>query len=70
LETALGGSGTLPLLILDGASGTKYRLEYRGDLAPSNWALLAPVTLQDNELYFVDDPVTNHPRRFYRAVPQ
>jgi hypothetical protein len=32
--------------------------------------VLAPVTLQDNRLYYVDNPVTNHPRRFYRAVPQ
>jgi hypothetical protein len=32
--------------------------------------MLAPVRLLDNELYYVDDPVTNHSRRFYRAVPQ
>ena len=61
---------TFPLLILDAASGTRYHLEYCGALAPTNWTLLAPVTLQDNQLYYVDDPVTNHPRRFYRAVPQ
>ncbi len=67
---ALPTPGTFPLLTLDAASGARYRLEHRGDLAPTNWTLLAPVTLEDNQFYYVDEPVTNHWRRFYRAVPQ
>jgi hypothetical protein len=70
LELAVSGSQTLPLLILDGAAGTRYRLECSGTLAPTNWTLLAPVTLGDSQFYYVDDPLTNHPWRFYRAMPQ
>ena len=70
LEFAANGGGPLPLLILDGAPGTSYRLEHSGNLQPGNWNLLAPVTLGGSRLYFVDAPDTNFFRRFYRAVPQ
>ena len=70
LEFAAGGGQPLPLLILDGAPGTSYRLEHSWDLSPSNWNLLAPVTLQGSRLYFVESPDTNYFQRFYRAVPQ
>ena len=68
VDTAQAGDLTFPLLFLNGLPGATYRLEYGTDL--SNWTLLAPVTLQDRELYYVDDPLTDHSRRFYRAVPQ
>ncbi|HVM46874.1 MAG TPA: chitobiase/beta-hexosaminidase C-terminal domain-containing protein [Candidatus Acidoferrum sp.] len=68
LEMANAAGQTFPLLILNGPMGASYRLAYGGDL--TNWTLLAPVTVQDGPLYFTDDPVTNHARRFYRAVPQ
>jgi hypothetical protein len=32
--------------------------------------MLDTVTLEEAEGYWVDDPVANHSRRFYRAVPQ
>jgi hypothetical protein len=70
LETFEFGSSTFPLLILDGAAGTSYRLEYSEHLVPTNWTLLGPVTLEENRLYYVDDPVATHSYRFYRAVPQ
>jgi len=70
LGKARFGSLTFPLLILDGAVGTSYRLEYDDHLVPTNWMLLDTVTLEEAEGYWVDDPVANHSRRFYRAVPQ
>ena len=70
LEFAASGGGPLPLLILDGAPGTSYRLEHSWNLSPSNWNLLAPVTLGGSRFYYVDAPDTNHLRHFYRAVPQ
>ena len=70
LEFAASGGQPLPLLILDGAPGTSYRLEHSWNLSPTNWSLLAPVTLQSSRFYFVDTPDTNRFMRFYRAVPQ
>ena len=55
---------------MDGASGIRYRPEHCGDSAPTNWTLLAPVTLLDNKRHYLEDPLTNHARCFYRAVPQ
>ena len=70
LEFAASGGQPLPLLTLDCAPGTSYRLEHAWDLSPSNWNLLAPVTLGDSRFFYVDAPDTNHFKRFYRAVPQ
>ena len=70
LELALSGGGPQPLLTLDCAPGTSFRLEHSYDLSPSNWSLLAPVSLTGSRLYFIDSPVTNRLMRFYRAVPQ
>jgi hypothetical protein len=70
LEFAAGSGGPLPLLILDGAPGTSYRLEHSWNLSPSNWNLLAPVTLGGSRFYCVDTMDTNRFMRFYRAVPE
>jgi len=50
--------------------GASYHLEYCCDLPPTNWTLLGPVTLDEDERCYVDDPVEDHSRRFYRAVPE
>jgi hypothetical protein len=63
-------SQSLPLLILTGAPGTSYQLQYSADLSMTNWTLLEGVTLQGNESYFVDVSMPNNSNRFYRAVPQ
>jgi hypothetical protein len=60
----------VPLLTLDGAPGTRYRIDFSVDLSPPNWTLLSPVTMQHDTFYFVDTPITNHQKRFYRALPQ
>jgi hypothetical protein len=70
LEFAAGGGQPLPLLIPDCAPGASFRLEYSWDLSPTNWSLLAPVTLTGNRLFFVDALDTNRFMRFYRAVPE
>jgi hypothetical protein len=70
LEWALGGGGPQPLLTLDGAPGASFRLEHSWNLSPTNWNLLAPVTLGNGRFYFVDTFDTNRLMRFYRAVPQ
>jgi trimeric autotransporter adhesin len=68
VETAEAGALTFPLLILNGPVGASYHLQYSTDLI--NWSPLAPVLLEESEFYYVDDPLTSHARRFYRAVPQ
>ena len=70
LEWALGGGGPQPLLTLDCAPGTSFHLEHSWNLSPTNWSLLAPVTLGGSRLYYVDTFDTNRLMRFYRAVPQ
>jgi hypothetical protein len=64
------GGPPLPLLILDGAVGTEYRLETSPNLSLSNWSLLTPVTLPSPRFYYADTASSNQPARFYRAVPQ
>lgn len=70
LQWVLGGGGLQPLLVLDGAPGASFRLEHSWNLSPTNWSLLAPVTLDGSRLYFVDGLDTNRFMRFYRAVPE
>ena len=67
---ASSASGGVPILVLSGASGTSYRLETCSDLSLANWTLLTPIKLQSGSFYYVDEPITNHPARFYHAVPQ
>lgn len=64
------GGAPLPLLILDGAAGTQYRLETSPNISFSNWSLLSPVTLPTARFYYADTASSNQPARFYRAVPQ
>ena len=70
LEWALGGGGIQPLLTLDCAPGTRFRLEHSWNLSPTNWSLLSPVTLGGSRFYYVDTFDTNRLMRFYRAVPE
>ncbi len=64
------GGSPLPLLILDGAVGTEYRLETSPSISLSNWSLLTPITLPSSRFYYADTASSNQPIRFYRAVPQ
>lgn len=61
--------GRLPLLIVDCAAGAQFELQYSDHLNPTNWNLLAPLTLPDARHYFIDTPTANPPERFYRLVP-
>jgi len=70
VELPVSGDQALPLLILDSAPGSSYGLEFTEDLVEPNWQLLALVTVQSGRLYYLDQPVSAHDRRFYRAVPQ
>ena len=70
LEWASSSSGRQPLLTLDGAPGASFRLERSRNLSPTNWNLLAPVTLGGGRFYYVDPLDTNRLMRFYRAVPE
>lgn len=70
MELVISAEGISPLLTLDGAPGTSCQLEHSPGLLPTNWNLLLPVTLSGEHFYYVDDPITNHPMRFYRAVPE
>ena len=70
LEMASSATQTFPLLVLYGAVGTRYRLESCADLVPTNWVPLDTVTLEGNILYYLDGPITNQTRGFYRALPQ
>jgi len=63
-EWALGGGGFQPLLTLDCAPGTSFRMEQSSDLLSSDWSLLAPLTLNANRLFFVDESAANHAARF------
>jgi hypothetical protein len=70
LQTAQSSGEPLPLLVLDGAPGTRYHLEAARSLPAINWIPLSSVTLQNSRLLYVDEPMLNHTQRFYRAVPQ
>jgi hypothetical protein len=69
-ELAWSQGGSVPFLTLDGAPGTRYRVEISESMSQTNWTLLSPVTLQNSSFFMVDDPITNRTWRFYRAVPQ
>jgi hypothetical protein len=69
LELATAAGQPLPLLILDYASGSSFRLEQSLNLRPTNWSLLSPVTLNSSRLDFVNGLITTHFMRIYRAVP-
>jgi hypothetical protein len=69
LQMAQSADHAVPLLILDAAPGSRYRLEWLTDLAATGWSLLAPVSVPEGRLYYLDTVGTNDLRRFYRAVP-
>ena len=68
LEMALSDTDLLPLLSLDRAPGTRYQIEFLTNLPSTNWNWLVSVTNLDTRFYYVDEPVTNHSPRFYRAI--
>src|SRR6185503_5562865 len=48
-------------------AGRTYRVEYNDDLDAGRWEILADVINGDGTIYtFMDNTVTNIPRRFYR----
>jgi Zn-dependent metalloprotease/Tol biopolymer transport system component len=60
-------SGTKRFELALGTTNTgSYRLEYSTNLV--NWTPLGSTESLSNAVYFSDTGVTNHPRRFYRAV--
>ncbi|HVV72313.1 MAG TPA: immunoglobulin domain-containing protein, partial [Verrucomicrobiae bacterium] len=70
LQVPASSQGSLPLLILDSAPGSNYRLEFTDDPALGTWQMLSPVTLQSGRAYYIDQPASEHSQRFYRAAPQ
>jgi hypothetical protein len=57
-------------LVLRGAVGSSYRIEYVTGLGDTNtWQTLTNVTLMSSPSYFFDVESASQPRRFYRAVP-
>lgn len=70
LQWAQDGGEKLPLLILDCASGAKFRFESSEDSSFANWKLLVPVTLERSRLNFIDRSDPHISLRFYRAVPE
>ncbi|MBI2948971.1 MAG: hypothetical protein HYY23_15125 [Verrucomicrobia bacterium] len=58
----------MPNLSIDGAVGTTYRIEYKPDLAASEWITLDSVSLASNPLTFKDTTATGVEARFYRVV--
>jgi hypothetical protein len=69
MEVVPGASGFLPLLSLDAAPGTTYQLQHLSGFNSTHWNLLVPVSLSSERFYYVDEPITNHSMRIYRAVP-
>ena len=55
-----------PLLQLTGASNYNYLVQSSTNLV--NWSPMAYVPNTNGTVWFFDDPVTNSPARFYRAV--
>ena len=53
-------------LALATTNSGSYRVEYSTNLV--NWTSLGSLESLSNAVYFSDTTVTNHPRRFYRAV--
>jgi len=53
-------------LALGTTNNGSYRVEYSTNLL--NWTSLGSLESLSNAVYFSDTTVTNHPRRFYRAV--
>ena len=70
LAIAFTTAEPVPVLTLLGAQGGQYRLESASDLRLSEWVLLQRVTLTPEPFYFVDQPVSDSSKRFYRAVPE
>jgi Tol biopolymer transport system component len=53
-------------LALGTTNSGSYRVEYSTNMV--NWTSLGSLESLSNSVYFSDTTVTNHPRRFYRAV--
>ena len=64
---ALSGTTTKGFeLALATTNSGSYRVEYSTNMV--NWTSLGSLESLSNAVYFSDTTVTNHPRRFYRAV--
>ncbi|MDH7504276.1 MAG: hypothetical protein QHJ82_16385 [Verrucomicrobiota bacterium] len=68
-EPASLGIGLYAGLDVTGTPGATYRIEYALSLPSTNWTALTNIVLPLSPYFFVDrDSVTNHGRRFYRAI--
>ena len=70
VRTSPSGGGQVPMLILDGPTGSTYDLEFTDNLSAPVWQPLISVLVPSGPFYYIDDPLTNHTQRFYRAIPQ
>jgi hypothetical protein len=52
---------------MDGPDGHCYRIEASNDLR--NWEALCSCAMIEGALHFVDPDAAEHPKRFYRFVP-
>lgn len=58
-----------PGLLVSGGVGVSYRIDYALSLPATNWTTLTNFVLQKSPSLFFDyDSVTNHTKRYYRAV--
>jgi hypothetical protein len=56
-----------PALSLTGDVGSNYRIEYTGEMGPTNsWTSLAVITLTNNPQIYFDSSAIGQPSRFYR----
>lgn len=63
------GVGTTADIGVSGTAGATYRLEFATEVTQTNWTALTNLVLPTPRfLYFDTDPITNHAKRFYRAV--
>lgn len=64
--TMIGTTSKRFELALGTTNSGSYRVEYSTNMV--NWTSLGSLESLSNAVYFSDTTVTNHPRRFYRAV--
>jgi hypothetical protein len=59
----------VPAILLNGAVGTSYRVDYINVVGPTNaWNTLATVTLTNAQQFYPDYSAIGQPARFYRLV--
>ncbi len=59
-----------PAMLVAGALGQAYRIEYAERLAPTNWVALTNFVLPYSPYHHVDFTAEGHPKRFYRVISE